>query len=178
MFRQMDGDTEVHDPNTCRRLYLQNSNDIGMTWSVVAWPCRVEYLLHDEQIHVLVAPPLCPFPSLRPLPLTYLTSSTTTQCPRIRTSHLLQPLLRISTPSSQPLWRNTKSGRRKTSPPIAWPPRSRPATLPMPLSPCFKPKSRRLINLRVPMNGGRGCWTRPSPYCAHSPGLSATLPGR
>ena len=149
----MDGDTEVHDPNTCRRL--RYASRIAMTSD--RWPIPAEYLLHDVQIHVLVAPPLCSFPSLRPFPLTYLTSSTTTQCPRIRTSHLLQPLLRISIPSLQPLWRNTKNGRRKTSPPIAWPPRSSPATLPMLLSPCFNPKSRRSTHLRMPMNGGRGC---------------------
>ena len=68
MFERMDGDTEVHDPNTCRRLrYASMMNDL------VAWPSRVAYLLHDVQIHVLVAPPL-PFslsphcdPSLLPI---------------------------------------------------------------------------------------------------------------
>ena len=135
----------------------------------VAYESYAAYLLHEAQMHVLVVPPFCPLPSLRPLPLSRLTSSTT-QCPKIWTIRLLQPLPRTSGPSLTTLWRNTKSGRGKTLPPMAWPPRSSPATLLMPFSPCFKTKSRRLIRLRVPTKGGQGCWTRPSPYCTHSLG--------
>ena len=135
----------------------------------VAYESYAAYLSHEAQMHVLVVPPFCPLPSLRPLPLSRLTSSTT-QCPKIRTIRLLQPLPRTSGPSLTTLWRNTKCGRGKTLPPMAWPPRSSPATLLMPFSPCFKTKSRRLIRLRVPTKGGQGCWTRPSPYCTHSLG--------
>ena len=113
---------------------------------------------------------LCTLPSSHPHRLSHLNSSSTTQCPRIRTIRLLQPLPRTSRPSLPTLWRNTKSGRRKTLPPIAWPPKSSPATLRKPFSPCLKPKPRSLIRLQVPMKRGKGCWTRPSLYCTRSPG--------
>ena len=132
--------------------------------------CRVSER-HEAQMRILVARPLCPLPSSRPHRLSHLTSRLSTiQCPRIRTIRPHQPLLQTSRPSLPTLWRNTKSGRRKTLPPIAWPPKSSPATLRKPFSPCLKPKSRRLIRLRVPMKRGKGCWTRPSPYCLRSPG--------
>ena len=113
---------------------------------------------------------LCTLPSSRPHRLSHLTSSSTTQCPRIRTIRLLQPLPRPSRASLKTLWRNTKSEPRETLPPIAWPPKSSLATLRKPFSPCLKPKSRSLIRLRVPMKHGKGCWTRPSLYSTRSPG--------
>ena len=131
--------------------------------------CRISER-NEAQIRILVAPPVCPLSSSRPHRLSHLTSSSTTQCPRIRTIRLLQPLPRPSRASLKTLWRNTKSEPRETLPPIAWPPKSSLATLRKPFSPCLKPKSRSLIRLRVPMKHGKGCWTRPSLYSTRSPG--------
>ena len=57
--------------------------------------CRISER-NEAQIRILVAPPVCPLPSSRPHRLSHLTSSSTTQCPRIRTIRLLQPLPRPS----------------------------------------------------------------------------------
>ena len=120
-------------------------------------------------MRILVAPPFFPLPSSRPHRLSHLTSSSTTQCPRIRTIRPHQPLPRPSRLSLPVLWRNTKSEPRETLPPIAWPPKLSPATLRKPFSPFLKPKSRSLIRLGAEMKRGKGCWTRPLLYCTRSP---------
>ena len=52
-------------------------------------------------------------------------------------------------------WKGTKNGQKKTLPPIPCPPSCSPVT---PLSPCFEPKSRPLINLKVPSKSGQSGW--------------------
>ena len=155
--------------NTCRRLGFPSGTAMTAAEWLLAWVPREVSVIRSANARV-GRTSLLPFPLTATLSYPSDQTSSTTQCPRIQTIRLRQPLPRTSGPSLRPLWRNTKSGRRKTSPLMAWPPRSSPATLPMPFSPCFKPKSRRLILLRAPTKGGQGCWTRPSPYCTHSPG--------